>query len=320
MEKKENHSRQNIAGMSMKGGRKDNFYFCLFEYFPDGERWFLRSLLQVKDEEGLEGDDAIRGWIGQYEIRQLVLDFPLSPPPCHTCKLDCPGVQNCPVPSVAEIKSHIDQLLIEDSEKLLQNPKQYEYDRNNDDMHFIGRDWPSKVPTHHILSRSFKRRLKRGLLPYWNRPIDYIIWTYYYDALLKIFNQTYDSFGNTSLVIISRFSYLQRHFPRSLQLFEGHVLLTLIELVRAKVIKQTVLLNLSDIEQGKNARSEVIKAIERSLNLFIYEHDLDILVKQPRAFESFIMAISGICFQQNKIRSIPSWIGPESSNFIIPAF
>ena len=26
--------KKNIAGMSMKGGRKDNFFFCLLEYFP----------------------------------------------------------------------------------------------------------------------------------------------------------------------------------------------------------------------------------------------------------------------------------------------
>ena len=51
--------KRNIAGMSMKGGRKDNFFFCLLEHFDDGDRWFLRSLLQVKDEEDLAGDEGI---------------------------------------------------------------------------------------------------------------------------------------------------------------------------------------------------------------------------------------------------------------------
>jgi len=43
---------KNVAGMSLKGGRKDNFYFCLLEHYPEKDRWFLRSLLHVKDEEG----------------------------------------------------------------------------------------------------------------------------------------------------------------------------------------------------------------------------------------------------------------------------
>ena len=51
--------KKNIAGMSMKGGKKDNFFFCLLEYFPKKERWFLNSLLQVKEHQEDE-DDVIR--------------------------------------------------------------------------------------------------------------------------------------------------------------------------------------------------------------------------------------------------------------------
>ncbi len=312
--------RRNIAGMSMKGGRKDNFFFCLLEYFVDDERWFLRSLLQVKDEEDLPGDEAIREWIKQYDIKQLVLDFPLTNPPCHECKLNCPGAFKCPIPAVSEIRTRIDRLLQEDREKLEKYPKGYEQDRNNDDLVQHGRDWHSKIPTTHILSRSFKRRLKRGLLPYWNRPLDYVIWTHYYDALLRIFNQTYDSFGNTSLVIISRFSYLRRHFPADLELLEGHILLVLIEMLRAGLVSRNDLQNLYDIELGKSARLGIIQALEKKLNVFIYEHDLEILVKQPRAFESFLMAVSGICLHQKQTRPLPPWVGKESDSFIIPIF
>ena len=318
--------KRNIAGMSMKGGRKDNFFFCLLEHFDDGDRWFLRSLLQVKDEEDLAGDEAISEWIKQYEIRQLVLDFPLTNPPCHECTLQCPGVSKCSVVPVNEVRARIDRLLQEDRAKVEQHPKTYERDRNDDDLehryphHEHGREWHSKVPTMHILSRSFKRRLKRGLLPYWNRPLDYLIWTHYYDALLKIFNQTYDSFGNTSLVIISRFSYLRRHFPQGLELFEGHILLTLIEMVRANLIQQQELQNLYDIEQGKSVRVRIIQALEKKLNVFIYDHDMDILVKQPRAFESFLMAVAGICLHKKQTHPLPAWVGREGANFIIPFF
>ncbi|HAZ14398.1 MAG TPA: hypothetical protein DCY86_16535 [Bdellovibrionales bacterium] len=304
----------------MKGGRKDNFFFCLLEHFDDGDRWFLRSLLQVKDEEGLAGDEAIREWIKQYEIRQLVLDFPLTNPPCHECVLQCPGALRCPVVPVCEVRMRMEQLLQEDRAKIEQQPKRYEQERNDDDLVHHGRDWHSKIPTVHILSRSFKRRLKRGFLPYWNRPLDFLVWTHYYDALLKIFNQTYDSFGNTSLVIISRFSYLRRHFPAGLELFEAHILLILIEMVRANLVRQQELQNLYDLEQGRAVRLEIIQTLEKKLNVFIYDYDMDILVKHPRAFESFLMAIAGICLHQKQMRPLPSWIGREGEHFIIPKF
>ena len=68
----------NIGSLSMKGGRNDNFYFCLIEYYPDSKRWFLKSLLPVKDEEAIDNDDAIHAWINNFDVKQLVVDFPLS--------------------------------------------------------------------------------------------------------------------------------------------------------------------------------------------------------------------------------------------------
>ena len=43
--------RENIAGMSIRGGRRDNFYLCLLEYYQESDRWFLGSLLPVRDED-----------------------------------------------------------------------------------------------------------------------------------------------------------------------------------------------------------------------------------------------------------------------------
>ena len=37
------------AGMSLGGGKRENFFFRLLEHFPKEDRWFLTSLKQVKD-------------------------------------------------------------------------------------------------------------------------------------------------------------------------------------------------------------------------------------------------------------------------------
>ncbi len=311
---------KNIAGMSMKGGRKDNFYFCLLEFYPESKRWFLKSLLQVHDEEGRDGDDAVREWIEDFQLRRLVVDFPLSSPACHTCQLDCPGVSACPRPEVYPVRERIYRLLQEDREILEIHPKSYERARNADDEIDPQRDVLDKEAHEHMLSRPFKRRLKKGFLPYWNRSLDFWIWRHYYDQLLDIFNASYDSFGNTSLMLISRFSYLRRHFPRDLELFEANASVVLIELLRAKILKRKDIELLNDIEQGIEARLDIIKKIEKELSIFIYDRDLEILVKQPRAFESFLMAVAGQNIQDSKNRKLPEWTQPEETKFIAPCF
>lgn len=304
----------------MKGGRRDQFFFCLLEYFEDENRWFLRSLLQVKDEEGLTGDEAIRTWIEKFQVSKMVLDFPLSQAACATCLLDCPGSHKCPEPSVVEVRRRMEGILDHDDHLNKSNPKKYEQDRNWEDMFEYGRDLDDKPATNYMLSRAFKRRLKKGFLPYWNRALDFWVWCHYYNQLLEIFNLSFDSFGNTSLMVQSRFNYLRRHFSDNLELFEAHGPMILIELLRADIILKKDLHNLSDIELGIEARLDIVRKIEKGLNIFIYDHDLELLVRNPRAFDSFLLSLAG----QNKLMGLeaelPDWTRPQEISFIAPIF
>jgi len=304
----------------MKGGRNDNFYFCLIEYYPDSERWFLKSLLPVKEEDAESDDDALRDWIETFQVKQLVVDFPLSRPECYHCELACPGANLCSVESVKVTREKINHLLKEDLEFIKNNPKKYEQERNKSDEIVFNRNIFEKETHHHLLSRSFKRRLKKGFIPYWNRSLDFFIWKYYYDQILEMFNTSFDSFGNTSLMTLSRFNYIKRHFPKDLELFEANGHITIIELLRSKVILKKDLELLSDIDLGIEARIDTIKKIESALNIFIYNHDLDILVRNPRAFDSFLLALSGQNILQNKNIALPDWTKPKETKFIIPQF
>lgn len=311
---------KNIVGLSMKGGRRDQFFFCLIEHFEDEDRWFLRSLLQVKDEEGLSGDEAIRAWIEKFDVHHLVLDFPLSQPACATCLIDCPGSHKCPEPSVVEVRRQMDKILDHDQELSSDNPKKYEQDRNFEDLFDYGRNVVSKPATNYMLTRSFKRRLKKGFLPYWNRALDFWVWCLYYNQLLDLFNLSFDSFGSTSLMVQARLNYLRRHFPQDLKLFEANGSIVLIELLRSGILLKRDVLNLIDIELCIEARLDIIKKVESALNIFIYDHDLEVLVKNPRAFDSFLLAIAG----QNKLlganKELPPWSRPQEVNFIAPDF
>ncbi len=302
----------NIGSLSMKGGRNDNFYFCLIEYYPESKRWFLKSLLPVKDEEVNHNDDAIHAWIQNFDVKQLVVDFPLSKP-----AIECNSNAEKNIQTVQE---KIKTLLDEDQKLINQNPKKYEQDRNKSDEIVYNRDIFSKETSHHLLSRSFKRRLKKGFLPYWNRTLDFWVWKYYYDQILEMFNTSFDSFGNVSLMVLFRFDYIKRHFPKAVELFEANAQIIIVELLRSKIILRKDVELLSDMDLGLETRLETIKKIESKLDIFIYNHDLEILVKNPRAFDSFLLALAGQNVLMGRNRELPDWTAPEETKFIIPDF
>lgn len=304
----------------MKGGRNDNFYFCLIEYFPESKRWFLKSLLPVKEEEAADSNEAIRSWITNFDIKQLVVDFPLSKPASESSDYDENGNLQCPDNTLEIVQEKIKSLLEEDQRLVSENPKRYEQERNKADEIVYNRDIFSKETAHHLLSRSFKRRLKKGFLPYWNRTLDFWVWKYYYDQILELFNTSFDSFGNVSLMILFRFNYIKRQFPKDLEFFEANEQIILVELLRAKIILKKDISLLNDVDIGIEARLDTIKKIESKLDIFIYNHDLEILVKNPRAFDSFLLALAGQNVLQKKNVQLPEWTKPEDTKFIIPNF
>ncbi|MBT3235885.1 MAG: hypothetical protein HN353_08035 [Bdellovibrionales bacterium] len=306
-----------VAGLSLTGSRKDNFYLSLLEYYEDSNRFFLSSLLQVGNQSG---DDAIPNWISTYMLTDLIVDFPLSKPPCEVCQLTCPGLSTCPDPKVQDVRERIELLLKDDNTLSSRYPKQYERERNQHDEVNYSRDICEKEPYQHLLSRSFKRRLRKGFLPYWNRSIDLWVWMHYFDQLLSLFNISYDSFGSTSLMLLSRFAYLKRHFNTPVNFHESRRQIILIELLKERIIHKRDILNLNDLDLGPIARREIIQNIEQGLSLFIYDHDMEILVEKQRAFDSFLLSLAGKSLCLGHLRTIPPWADPAESRLVVPTF
>jgi hypothetical protein len=313
-------NRQSIAGMSLGGGRKENFYFCLLEYFAEKDRWFLTTLKDVKDEDSLDHDDAIMAWVANYQLKQLVVDFPLTQPTCDSCDLLCPGTNECHHPVVKSVREQMQELLLEDQKRLELNPKRYEQQRVEDSMVHYSKSVLEKETHAHILSKSFKRKLKKGFIPYWNRPIDFWIWRNFYDQILKTFKVSYDSFGNVSVMLMKRFRYLLRHLPQELEMYESNTYITLLELYRCGVLSKKLLLDLQDLTMGPMARLNIVQAIEKKCKIFIYDNDLDVIVKNPKAFDSFVLATSGQSLVHKTNLEIPSFGEKNPPRFIVPRF
>lgn len=310
---------KSIAGMSLGGGQKENFFFCLLEFFEDDNRWFLTSLKQVKDEVDLDRDEAITSWINDYSLKRFVVDFPLTKPTCETCSLECPGVHSCHHPVIKNVCSEMNELLQEDKVLLKENPKKYEQDREKSNL-ISKRKVIDKKTTKHLLTKSFKRKLKKGFLPYWNRPVDFWIWKNYYDEILNYFNISYDSFGNVSLMLMHRFKYLLRHFPNNLNLYESNTHIILIELLKAKIILKKDLEALKDIEEAPLTRIKITKSIEKKLGIFIYMKDLELIAQNSKAFDSFLLALSGHNLISKKNKTISSYGEQDKVALIAPNF
>ncbi len=307
--------------MSLGGGRRENFFFSLLEYFPDKKRWFLKSLHQVKDEEIRDRDEIITGWVNQYGLTQLVVDFPLSKPPCEeSCLPDCKGASVCPRDCVLEVRAEMEDLLQEDARLHEENPKRYEQARIAASEVDYSKNLLDKNTDEHLLSKSFKRKLRKGFTPYWHRPVDFWVWKNYYDQLLEVFKISYESFGNVSVMLLAKLNYLLRHLPKDLTMYESNVQICLIELYRAKVVSKSTLFQLFDLDLASAAREQIVHNIEVHMGIFIYENDLDTIMKNSHAFDSFILSVVGQRMLMNELRKIPTWGNADGGNFIVPSF
>lgn len=303
--------KEHLAGLSLKGGRNGPLYLCLMEYFPDQNRTFVSSFKELKETRENNKEEALIELIEKLGIKKLVIDCPITRPFCFDCQLDCPGEVNCPVKEVQFCRQRVEDFLAQDQLKVVSERKQYELKRIASDL--------GEEPSE-LIGRSLRRRFKKGFSPYWHRPIDLWVWENYYNEMLKFFNYTYDSFGQVSLMSWSYFNYLKKVLPPDLKLYEGHPFIALIELLRAGVIVPRDLKNFSQSDAPHESRELILNAIEHKLNFFVYENDVETLLKRPRAFESFLLTLIGRCHYQNRTRFLPEWSDGATTNFVVPEF
>ena len=66
-------------------------------------------------------------------------------------------------------------------------------------------------------------------------------------------------------MILFRFNYIKRQFPKDLEFFEANEQIILVELLRAKIILKKDISLLNDVDIGIEARLDTIKKIENTL-------------------------------------------------------
>lgn len=295
-----------VGALSVYGGKKDCFYLACVEHYPEEQRYFLSNLQKFSEEQFT----LLGQTLASYNLPFVITDLPLDVPPCGSCNALCPGLAACLHPQTMAAKKFLQDLLALDRQRYKAHPKDYERQRAAEDL-------GERQPT--LLSRSLRRRCKKGFNPYWHRPIDVFIWALYFDDLQQYFKAAYDSFGNTSLMVWWRWQYWQKHLPESTIFWEGKSTLVLLALWRAQIIKAQDLRQLLDWDAAANAKMKIVRQIERHLNFFIYDRDLETLLREPKAFDSFLLALAAVAADKGHLVKIPAW-AQSKAPFILPEF
>lgn len=114
-----------FIGVSLAGGKSDKACVAVLEYYPEQKKIFLSRLFEkIKSDETISGDLKIHELILQNAdtLKYVAFDTPWTLPNCVTCKLKCPGYENCHQPHIEWMWRHQEDRLMKKRPKKLFTP------------------------------------------------------------------------------------------------------------------------------------------------------------------------------------------------------
>lgn len=85
-------------GLSLGGGKTHRTHLAVVDYFVENHKVFLTHLYRdLGESNGKTSDTNLLEIMAENgdDLHTLAVDFPLTAPLCLTCRLKCPGVENC---------------------------------------------------------------------------------------------------------------------------------------------------------------------------------------------------------------------------------
>ncbi len=240
------------------------------------ERWYVKNIVNFSYLSLKDRPFLFKEVLVKNKCSTLIVDIPLSGPTCHSCTLNCPGVLECLDPSVGEAKREIEDYL----------------NKN--------------------ISKSLKKKLKRGVNPFWNRNIDVLVWTLFYDIEKELFNSCFDSFSSNTIHSFFFFNSYLKRFLSDIEIYESTNKFLLGTLYYRDVLNKKDIRNLSSFEEHLVSKKKILQKIEEHFEIFIYENDFDYIVEEGMAFNSFSLALMGIYFNEGRTLAIPSWCNHDN--------
>lgn len=283
-------------GIDLAGAKNQKTTLAALHHYPREGKTFLLDVhegigpLEQKGQKGISrsGDELLLEAISEIgpDVGRIGVSAPLTLPPCMTCtQRTCSSKNQCQNPAVRWMR--------EFTKKAARAAK--------------------------ATDRSERGPAVRDFTPYTQRPVE--LWLKHQvlpklDPRLRF--EIDETLGGNRAPLTARMVYLKRRLS-SYALTEVHPKLTVSLLSTKLRIAPRLVQSYRKLEEGAQARRELLDRLSSSIGLFVYDRDAQKLTRSLGAFDALICALTALLSDLGRCAKIPKGFPADSGWIDYPA-
>ena len=256
-------------GLELAGAKNQKTSVAALEFYPKEKKIFLLDIFdRIAPIENQTSDQALLEVIQEMKqgATQIGVNIALELPPCITCsKKTCPLPSDCTVPAVKWMRES--QSKASRSSKNIKNLKEF--------------------------------------TPYTQRPIE--LWVRHH-LMSKLNNpqsfEVDETLGGNRAPLTARMHFLQRHL-KNISIVEVWPKLSVALIADQLGIHKKIVSTYRHLENGAYSREEILIALTKKREIFIYERDMRKLSQNLNSFDAFICAWTAFLSDENQCAQPP---------------
>ena len=258
-------------GLELSGAKNSKTTLATLEYYPKEEKVFLLDVhCGIGADESKDSDsvliETILDHANGHPNFKIGVNVPLTLPPCFTCTKKTCAAEGCSSPEVK---------------------------------------WMRTMPLSRKPVSKKIAKLKNFFTPYTQRPIELWLKHEVISKLPeKIRFEIDETLGGNKAPLTARMQYLQRRLS-GYEIHEVLPKLTVALLMFSLKIKMKHLQNYRKMEDGAEARQNILEKMCDKLDIFIYDRDFKKLSQNLNAFDAFLCAYTILLFDLNECEAPP---------------
>ncbi len=274
-----------FLGLELSGAKSERTAVAALEYYPKEKKIFLLDIYdRVTGSEDASPDEVLIEVLSELKTSDrksgetwLGVNVPLTLPPCLEC-----GARNCTAPGKCGNKAS---------------------------------RWMRAYIRRTAKGSNKKAARTRQITPYTQRPVE--LWLRH-DVVAGLPEASQfeidEAMGGTKAPLTARMNFLRRCLP-GFHVIEALPKLTTALLARELDLPKRIIGAYRHLEEGGHARGEILEALARHHDIFIYERDLRKLSSNLAAFDAFICAYTALLSANGRCRKPPAGF-PVASGWV----
>lgn len=282
----ENLHSQRYLGLELAGAKNQKTSLAAIEFYPREQKIFLLDIydriIPNKKDTGEEqtGDEALVDILEELQpgVARMGVNVPLELPPCITCpRQGCTIEEHCNIPSVKWMR-----------EATRKAARRYQAEKD-------------------IRAREFT--------PYTQRPVE--LWLRYSvmpELPRECRFEIDETLGGNKAPLTARMHFLKRHL-KDFHPVEISPKLSVAILAAQMGLSRRVIASYRQLEEGAQARSEIIETLAAEEGIFIYERDVRKLSQSLTSFDAFVCAYTALLSDTGRCAKVPKGF-PVASGWV----